>query len=104
MDAESFCATLGSLADVIYFPSDQTQNVIFRSAMMEKFKDKTGGHRVWIGVKSLSGEWLLSNGAPLTPVQEDWAPGQPNAAGGSCVVADKALGSVRFPPFNRIKD
>ena len=48
---------------------------------------------LWIGVrKTPTGTWQTSNGGTLTPLQSDWAPGEPKASGGSCVVADMRFG------------
>lgn len=49
---------------------------------------------VWIGIRFSNGAWrTVGNGRPLSILQADWAPGQPDVSGGrDCAVADRDLG------------
>lgn len=82
------CAKQGDGADMIYYPTNKMQNLIFRRAMLFKYQ-AAASKTLWIGIKKeANGKWLKSNGEELTPLEMDWAPGEPSGTD-TCAVADK---------------
>ncbi len=89
-DAISKC---GAQGDMLYFPPDKMQNIVFREAF--KFMNHSLSHTVWIGIRRSVDGWLTSNGQKLTPAMEDWAEGEPIVVG-DCAIADATVGYVRW--------
>ena len=81
----------GDGGDMLYFPPNKMQNVVFREAFKKRENVNQAEHTVWLGIRRAGGRWVANNGQPITAAQADWAEGQPIVAG-DCAVADAAMG------------
>jgi hypothetical protein len=85
-DATNDCGTQG---DMIYFPPNKMQNLVFREAF--DHKNLEPGNTVWMGVQRSGAHWIASNGQKITASMANWADGEPIIAG-DCVIADASKG------------
>ncbi len=75
VDAEASCEAQGATLTVI---EDAAENAF----VWQEFRARVGGD-YWLGASDLAAEgaWVWADGAPM--LFEDWAPGEPNDAGGN---------------------
>ncbi|TRY78182.1 hypothetical protein TCAL_06225 [Tigriopus californicus] len=90
-DAKKKCSEKDHM---LYVPTDQDQNLAFRASLRHK-SDTPTSHDIWIGVElaSTSDIWMTVQGAELTAMTSDWAPGYPDMtfSEAKCAIASKVL-------------
>lgn len=62
------------------------------SVVLEYTSSQASGMSFWVGVRRVFGQWMSENGRILSPLELDWAEGEPALTGGDCAVAEEGIG------------